>query len=203
MNLIVIIPFLVAMLKKYLIEKAVGAVVKTAISAATLDKRNLSDDVQLRKAYAKKHGGYYWGNSSWRKLKTTCPEIQRLMNQAIKHMNLTVLCGERDKKAQDKAVVDGASGVEYPFSKHNPGNSINSDGKGVRAIDIAYWPTDWKDLEQFCYIGGKIMLLAKQLKIPMRWGADWNRGGDMRDDKERGALRDYVHYEYVEGEVVI
>ena len=203
MNLIVIFPFLIAMLKKYLIEKAIGSVVKTAIKVATIDKRNLSDDVQKRKAYAQKHGGYYFGNGSWNKLKTTHPEIRRLFIECIKHFNLTVLCGKRGEGEQELALRSGASTVKYPNSIHNVDNPINKDGKGVRAIDVAPFPMDWNDLERFVYVGGKIMMIAKRLKIPMRVGFDWNRDSRMRDDKKRKALRDYPHYEYREGEPVI
>jgi len=203
MNLIIIFPFLFAMLKKYLIEKAVGAVVKTVVKAATLDRRNWSDDGEDRKNYAIKHNQYWWGNRSWKRLKTCNPEIQRLMVEAIKTINLTVLCGERNETAQEKALKSGASGVNYPDSIHNPDNPKNKDGKGVRAIDVAPYPVDWNDLERFCYVAGQIIYIARKLKIPLRWGADWNRDGHMRDDKERKALRDYPHLEYRQGEAVL
>lgn len=167
------------------------------------DRRNWSDDVAERKAYAKEHGGYWFGSRSWNALKTTHPKIQELLVEAIKHMNITVICGERNKKQQGIAFNSGRSSVQYPNSIHNPDNPVNKDGQGVRAVDIAPYPIDWNDIERFCYTMGKIILLAKQLNIPVRWGADWNRDGRMRDDKERKALRDYPHTEYRENEPVI
>lgn len=182
------------MIKQFLLKKAINLAVKNVIK----DKRNLSDDVVERKKYALEHGGFWWGSSSWKKLKTCHPQIQEWMIEAIKHMNLTIICGERGEVEQRKAVTSGASTVPYPKSKHNKPNPFNVGSDGVKAIDVAPFPVDWLDLERFCYVGGKIMLLADMLKIDIRWGGDWDKNGRMRDDEERGALRDYVHFEMAE-----
>jgi len=167
------------------------------------DRRNWSNDVKERKAYAMEHGGYWYGSGSWKKLMSCHPKIQSLFVEAIKYFNLSVDCGTRGRKAQEKAKAEKRSDVNYPDSIHNPDNPVNADKKGVRAIDVLPYPVDWKDKERFMYTGGKIMLLAKQMDIPMRWGADWNRDSRMRDDDKRKALRDYPHFEYREGEEVI
>lgn len=156
---------------------------------------NLSDNVEDRKNYAKIYGGYYFGNISWRKLKTCTPNIQAVMIELIKYFNVSIDCGERNEETQDEAFMAGKSTVRYPDSMHNPDNPLNADVKGVRAVDVLPYPIDWEDIERFVYMGGMIMLIAKKLGIMLRWGADWNRDERMRDDKLRKALRDYPHFE--------
>ena len=72
------------------------------------------------------------------------PALKSLMNEVIKHVDITVLEGHRtvDRQAelfsQGKSKLDGSPGK---MSKHNYSPS--------RAVDVAPWPIDWQDRERF------------------------------------------------------
>ena len=52
-----------------------------------------------------------------KKLLLEChPDLQRVINRAIEITDLSVICGHRDKAAQDKAVAEGKSNAPYPKS---------------------------------------------------------------------------------------
>ena len=159
------------------------------------DLRNRSNNLEERQAYAKEHGGYYFGNTSWKKLKTCDERIQIIMRELIKFFNISIDCGERNEESQTEAFLSGRSGVQYPNSMHNPDNPKNKGNEGVKAIDVLPYPVDWEDTERFVYMAGMIIWIAHSFGIDLRWGGDWNRDGRMRDDKERKALRDYPHFE--------
>lgn len=84
---------------------------------------------------------------------------------------------------------------------NNPFNSkhcTQKDGAG-HAVDICPYPVDWKDVKRFDAIARAMFTAEKQLiaegVIPkdtnLRWGADWDRDGNVR---ERGEA-DSLHFE--------
>ena len=69
-----------------------------------------------------------------------------------------------------------------PFaSKHVTGN----------AVDLVPYPVDWNDLKKFDAIAQAMLQAAKELGVPVRWGADWDSDGKPR---ERGES-DSPHFE--------
>jgi hypothetical protein len=112
------------------------------------------------------------------------------MNDAITHFDFTIIEGHRGKAAQDAAFANGVSKVQWPHGKHNATPSL--------ACDCAPFPIEWRDrpkaLERFVYMAGVIMTCAEKLGVALRWGGDWNRNEDMRDE---GPFRDYPHFELV------
>lgn len=71
-------------------------------------------------------------------------------------------------------------------SKH----ALQSDGFG-HAVDVAPLPLDWNDLKAFDRVGF-LMLRAAQIEgVSIRWGADWNRNGRLREKGET----DSPHFE--------
>lgn len=116
------------------------------------------------------------------------PALKSLMNEVIKHVDITVLEGHRtvDRQAelfsQGKSKLDGSPGK---MSKHNYSPS--------RAVDVAPWPIDWQDRERFIACAYYIKATADQLGIKVRLGADWN--GDMRFSE---SFFDAPHVELVE-----
>jgi peptidoglycan L-alanyl-D-glutamate endopeptidase CwlK len=93
------------------------------------------------------------------------------MNEAIKVMDFSVLCGHRDKEAQNKAFREGFSKAEYPKSKHN---QIPS-----QAIDIAPYPVRWSDRERFVRLAGIVEGIAHSKNIKIRWGGDFSTIEDL------------------------
>ena len=56
---------------------------------------------------------------SRQKLDTCDPRLIQICEAAIKRMDFAVICGHRDKKAQDEAFKGGFSKLKFPRSKHN------------------------------------------------------------------------------------
>lgn len=60
-----------------------------------------------------------------------------------------------------------------------------------KAVDLVPYPVDWNDLKKFDAIAKAMLQAAKELGVPVRWGADWNGNGKPR---ERGES-DSPHFE--------
>ena len=71
---------------------------------------------------------------------------------------------------------------------NNPFASKHVNGK---AVDLVPYPVDWNDLKKFDLIAQAMLQAAKELGVPVRWGADWDNDGKPR---ERGES-DSPHFE--------
>ena len=108
---------------------------------------------------------------SERRLAQCHPDIQRVLREVIKHFDFAVLVGFRDEEEQERCFHDGSSRKHWPDSKHNT--------FPTRAVDIAPYPVDWKDVERFAYLAGMAMAFAIQLGIKLRWGGWWTDPHDL------------------------
>lgn len=130
-----------------------------------------------------------FGTNSEKALASCHSDLQRLAYTAIMFVDFSVLEGHRNEADQNKAYAKGFSKVRWPNGKHNklPSN----------AFDFAPYPIDWSDKEvarqRFVYVAGILMGIAFQLGIQIRWGGDWDRDFDTRDEK----FRDLGHIELV------
>ena len=99
------------------------------------------------------------------------PDLQRLMNEAIKHVDFSVTCGHRGQADQEKAFSEGNTTVHWPNSKHN---SLPST-----AVDVAPYVNGimWDDYEGFTLLAGIIKGISIMMGIPIRIGIDWD--GDL------------------------
>jgi peptidoglycan L-alanyl-D-glutamate endopeptidase CwlK len=88
------------------------------------------------------------------------PDLQKIAHELIKEMDVTVLCGHRGKDEQNEAYRKGHSQLKWPNSKHNKTPS--------RAIDMAPYPIDWKDLDRFDDMRARIKKIAARLGIKIR-----------------------------------
>lgn len=118
----------------------------------------------------------------------TChPRLQLVLNAAIADFDFTVVEGHRGKEAQNKAFATGASQLPWPKGNHNALPS--------RAADLAPYPVDWSDKEKphlrFAFMMGVVWAHAKRLGVKVRFGMDWNRNLDMRDEN----FLDFGHVE--------
>lgn len=95
------------------------------------------------------------------------------MNVAIKYFDFVVLNGHRNALVQNELHARGVSKVIWPHSKHNKVPS--------KAVDIAPYPIDWNDTDRFYMLGGFIMAVASLLKVPLRWGGDWDGDTQVKD----------------------
>ncbi len=107
---------------------------------------------------------------SKKKLEGVHPDLVAVVEEAIKHVDFTVLEGLRSLERQEDLVAQGKS--KTMNSKHLP----QDDGYG-HALDLAPWPIDWNDREAFAHLSGILRGIALMQGIDLRCGVDWD--GDL------------------------
>ena len=127
-----------------------------------------------------------FSDKSISKLTTCDPRLQRVLHEVIKHFDCTILEGHRDKERQNRMVEEGKSQVRWPDGKHNTVPSM--------AVDVTPYPVVWEDRERQTLFAGYVLATAKAMDIDLRWGGDWNRDTEVRDN----TFDDLVHFEIVE-----
>jgi len=106
------------------------------------------------------------------------PDLQGLVETAITQFDFAVVCGHRGKMEQDAAFDSGKSKVRFPNGKHNSVPSM--------AVDLCPYrdgKLQWDDKEAFCYLAGLIKGMALAVGIKIRWGGDFNRDGNLHNDR--------------------
>ena len=114
-----------------------------------------------------------FGNKSEKELSTCAEPLVEICRTAIQVYDFSVIYGYRNKEQQNELFENGMSKVIYPDSKHNIEPS--------RAVDLAPYPIDWKDIKRFYYLAGIIMSVAYLLDYKIRWGGDWDIDTDFND----------------------
>lgn len=105
----------------------------------------------------------------------TCDvRLQQVVRAAIERMDFTVLCGHRGEVEQNEAYERGFSKLKFPKSNHN---SVPS-----KAVDLAPYPIDWKDLDRFKVLMLIVKSEAAERGIKLRFGWDWN-GNEKADER--------------------
>lgn len=110
-----------------------------------------------------------FGKKSLERIAECHSDLQKIVHELIKEMDVTVLCGYRGKEQQNEAFVKGFSKLQYPESKHNQKPSL--------AIDVAPYPIDWNDISRFEKMCDIIERIAKEKQIKIRLG----RGFSFKD----------------------
>jgi len=126
-----------------------------------------------------------YSKSSEERLSTCHFDLRRLFREVLKVIDHSINCGHRGKNEQDEAFQNGKSEKPWPEGKHN---RIPSD-----AVDAYPWPYDEHDFERICYFAGIVKGIAHCLGIPIRWGGDWNRNTQIKDER----FRDLGHFERI------
>jgi len=118
---------------------------------------------------------------------TLHPDLQRVLYEAIKIVDFTVLCGLRNKQDQNKAVSTGNSKLAYPNSKHNRSKCADGsyDYTISDAVDIVPYPVKWPNAKNqttkeytqrigaFFMLAGVMLTVANKLNIKLRWGGNF------------------------------
>ena len=100
-----------------------------------------------------------FSEASRAKLKTCHRDLQLLFAHVIQEYDCTIVCGHRDKEAQDKAYAEGKSKLKYPRSKHNRIPSWAVDAAPYEKAGI-----DWSK-SQMLYFAGYVKGIADRLYI--------------------------------------
>jgi peptidoglycan L-alanyl-D-glutamate endopeptidase CwlK len=133
---------------------------------------------------------YKLGTNSNRLLSECHPNLGLIANYAmdLQIMDFAIICGHRNKEDQTQAYQLGNSRVLWPKSGHNKTPS--------HAFDFAPWidgAIPWGDTHAFAMLGGIFLSAGSILRIPVRYGGDWNRNGSTQDQ----ILMDWGHIELI------
>ena len=119
-----------------------------------------------------------WGKRSLEVYATLDPRLQRVLDRVLQEAaDISLICGFRDKHAQDIAVAAGVSKVKWPDGKHNKWPSL--------AVDLRPYPMPkrkevlWAALG---YIAGRMIQIGIEEGVGLRWGGEWDRDGDVTDE---------------------
>ena len=108
---------------------------------------------------------FYYSRLSKKRLSECHEDLQKIANELIKELDVTILCGHRNKADQDAAVARGNSRLKWPKSKHNKMPAL--------AVDIAPYPISWSKIERFDDMCKRVEKIAKRLGIKIRLGRDF------------------------------
>ena len=131
---------------------------------------------------------FTFSEASKMQLATCHPDLQRLFNEVIKYWDCKILEGHRGEKAQHDAFasIPQRSKVDWPHGKHNKLPSL--------AVDVAPCPIDWNDIHRIYCFSGFVLGMAVTMGIKIRWGGDWDRDTEVKDN----TFNDLVHFEVIE-----
>lgn len=90
------------------------------------------------------------------------PDLQRVMNEAIKTTDFSVICAYRNKTDQNRAYRQGKSKAQFGQSPHNFTPSL--------AVDCVPYPLDWENIAAFEAMGQAIMRAAERVGVSLEWG---------------------------------
>jgi hypothetical protein len=122
---------------------------------------------------------HFFGTASLNQLATCDQRLQQIANEAIKWgPDFSIVEGFRNQELQHRDFLQGKSKLDWPHGNHNATPS--------RAFDFSPFPADWSEGQlphaRFAMIACNIITTAQRLGIKVRWGADWNRNLDPRDE---------------------
>lgn len=132
---------------------------------------------------------FKFGKRSQKNLESCHPDIQRLFNEVIKHVDCSVICGHRTEEDQNKAHHSGNSSKEWPESTHNSYPSTAAD-----VIPYPFKPSDWKDTRKLYMFVGVVRGVAAMMGIRIRQGSDWDGDMEVKDQN----FHDLPHVELIE-----
>ncbi len=133
-----------------------------------------------------------FGKQSLDRLATCDERIKKVMNEAIKHYDFTVLYGYRTPAEQFELFRQGRSLVAGVWKVTEPKKVVTQlDGKTKKsnhnsnpskAIDIAPYPIDWNNINRFLDMAKVVKEAAKTVGVEITYGGDWK-------------MRDYPHFQ--------
>ena len=134
---------------------------------------------------------FNFSSSSKEKLQTCRPNLQKLFQEVIKYYDCSILIGHRTEEEQYIAFRLKKSKLQYPYSKHNFIPSA--------AVDVIPYFKNvphirWHDIKKFYQFGGYVQAIADTLKIPIRWGGNWDCDDELHDQ----SFNDLPHFELKE-----
>lgn len=127
-------------------------------------------------------------------LKGVHPNLVRVVTRALalSTVDFRIIEGVRTPTRQRQLYAQGRTkpGPKVTWTL-NSNHFVNKRTGFGHAVDILPAPYDWKDLNNFNAVANAMFQAADELKINIRWGADWDNDSNPR---ERGET-DSPHFE--------
>ena len=136
---------------------------------------------------------YKWGPSSLRRRSTVHPLLRVVFDIVLRSHDCAYMCGLRLADAQRVAYLAGNSTKLFPESRHN--RSILLDRPDLSdAADVAPCidGTISSTIEHCVFFAGRVMQVAENSGIELRWGGNWDRDQIVITDQK---FQDLWHYE--------
>ena len=118
--------------------------------------------------------------------------LQELFRSIVPDFDNTIIYGHRPPELQfelyrrGRVLVNGLWVVDNPKEIVTYKDGINDLSKHnflpALAVDAVPYPIDWPDTDRMYYFAGVVMERARQMGIPLRWGGDWNRNTQVKDE---------------------
>jgi len=125
----------------------------------------------------------HYGKRSKRRMKGIDPRLRKVLDELIKIMDVTIIEGVRSAEKQQEYFIKGKSKIDGITKK-------GQHQKG-KAVDLAPYPIDWEDRDRMHYMGGMLRGIGHMMGYKLRWGGDWDRDGETKDNN----FDDLVHIE--------
>lgn len=147
-------------------------------------------------------------STSVQRLQTCTDNLKKVFAFVGLKRNITITCGHRDQKEQDRLFAEGKTQRQWPEGEHNklPSNAVDVvpivsgtvpwpkmpdltglEGKEQRQAIIKYA----KDMGQFYHLAGYVQGVGDSMGVTIRFGGDW----DMDNNLQNNRFDDLVHYE--------
>lgn len=142
-----------------------------------------------------------WDARSLKQRDTLMGSLRLVMDDALRISDVPfqIVQGARTIEEQQRYFNDGKSKInprDYPTREKLYAAAKHVTGPGMplsRAVDIII---DVKgkeyDKAHMCYVAGVVMAIARLRGIPVRWGGNWDRDGELLSDQK---LIDMPHFE--------
>jgi len=136
---------------------------------------------------------FVFGQRSLDRLNGVNTRLVSVVHRALElsTVDFTVVEGLRSKQRQAQLYAQGrtTAGKIVTWTL----KSKHIDGLAVDLAPFADGKIDWSDSKKFDAIGAAMKKAAAELGVTIRWGADWDRDGRLREKGES----DSPHFEIV------
>ena len=115
-----------------------------------------------------------YSQKSKNQLATCHPDLQRVFNEVIKHVDCTIIEGRRSIETQREYVRTGKS--KTMDSKH-----LEQDDGYSHAVDAMAYPIDWNDWKRNALFAGFVLGIARGMGVDLRPGIDWDSDFNVKE----------------------
>ncbi len=135
-----------------------------------------------------------FGTSSLANLAGCERDLRLVGARAMSYQVMDFSCSEggRDEAKQTWYYASGRT-RSGPIITYKEWPDGNHNDEPSRAVHFRPYPLDWEDLARFRILSGLIRGAAAELSVPIKWGGDWDRDGQVKDNN----FNDLAHYELV------